>query len=223
MILQANNLRKNFIHNGTSLEILKSITVSFNQGNSYAITGVSGSGKSTLIHILSGTDLPTDGQIYFNTDDINKFNQKQKENFLSKDIGLVFQEPYLIKELTVLENVIIKGLINCSNVSDVRSKGMDFLEQIGLGHKADQLPATLSIGQQQRVAILRALFNKPKFLLADEPTANLDEKTGKDITKLLNQFKNEFSTGIITVTHDKYLADSCEQTLNLENGNLLIV
>jgi len=221
-MLQVFNLTKKFIYQETKLEILKNINFIFEQSKSYSITGVSGSGKSTLIHLLSGTDLPTSGNIFFNGKDINKFTQDQKANFLNKEIGLVFQEPYLIKELTVLENIIIKGLIDGSNINDCKNEGMTLLQKIGLEKKANQFPTTLSVGQQQRVAILRAIFNKPEFLLADEPTANLDENSRMNILNLFKSFQEDFGSGIIIVTHDKYIIDNSQFKLHLENGSLFL-
>lgn len=214
-ILQATNLTKQFIQNGTHSNILENINVSFEQNKSYAISGASGSGKSTFLHLLSGVDTPTNGTVYFNQRDINQFNQKEKEEFLNKSIGLVFQEPYLIKELTILENIMIKGWQH-----DNSNKAMLLLQKLGLQDKANCLPSMLSVGQQQRVAILRAIFNEPKFLLADEPTANLDQKSSADIINLLKQIKDELHIGIVVVTHDKYFGESCENKLSLNNGNL---
>lgn len=215
-ILQANNLTKQFIQNSTALNILENINVSFEQNKSYAISGASGSGKSTFLHLLSGVDTPTNGTVYFNQKDINQFNQKEKEEFLNKNIGLVFQEPYLIKELTILENIMIKGWQHGNN----SNKAMLLLQKLGLQDKANFLPSMLSVGQQQRVAILRAIFNEPKFLLADEPTANLDQKSALDIINLLKQIKDKLHIGIVVVTHDKYFVESCENKLSLNNGNL---
>lgn len=217
--LQANNLTKQFIQNGTALNILENINVSFEQSKSYAISGASGSGKSTFLHLLSGVDTPTCGTVYFNQKDINQFNQKEKEEFLNKNIGLVFQEPYLIKELTILENIMIKSWHSGNN----SNKAMRLLQKLGLQDKANCLPAMLSVGQQQRVAILRAIFNKPKFLLADEPTANLDQKSALDIINLLKQIKDELNIGIVVATHDKYFVESCENKLSLNNGNLTTI
>lgn len=218
--LKINNLAKQFIQNDFTLDVLKSVNYVFEQSKSYAITGISGSGKSTLIHLLSGTDEPTCGNVFFNDEDINKFSATQKEIFLNQSIGLVFQEPYLIKELTVIENIIIKGLINSPNIKHLQNEGMLLLQEIGLEHKASALPATLSVGQQQRVAIARAIFNKPQFLLADEPTANLDVQNAKIIFQLFDKFQNEHSAGIIIVTHDKFVIDNMQVRLHLENGEL---
>lgn len=187
--LATKNLKKYFIQGQQHYKILKGITSVFERGKSYAITGVSGVGKSTLVHLLAGLDAPTSGNVLYNNIDIKSFTSRQKEQFLNQSIGLVFQSSHLIGELTILENVMIKGLIAGKNQDQCLRQAMELLKLVGLFEQKEQKTMSLSGGQQQRVAIARALFNEPAFLLADEPTGNLDIKTGKAIVDLLTDCK----------------------------------
>lgn len=220
-IIEAKNIYKNFAQNKQIYEILKDVSYKFIQNKSYAITGVSGSGKSTLIHILSGIENSSSGQISFNGIDISHLTMNEKEYFLNKNIGLVFQESFLIKELSVIENIMIKGLIKNENYKICHERAMSFLQKIGLESKADKTPAILSGGQKQRVAILRAIFNTPEFLLADEPTGNLDEKSAAEIVDFLLECAQEWNMGLIVSTHDINLQRRMNVTLKIENGFLL--
>lgn len=202
------------------LEILKAASYTFCQGKTYAITGASGIGKSTLISLLSGLDAPTSGSIYFNGHDISTFNPQERSIFLNEKIGIVFQAPYLIRELTVLENVMIKGLIRNLDNESCKEKGLALLQSVGLLDHAYRMPAALSGGQQQRVALARALFGDPLFLLADEPTGNLDSKTGAEIIDLLVSMHEDRSMGIIVSSHDPQVARRMEVVLELKNGKL---
>lgn len=219
--LSASNIKKNFAQGDVELQVLKGITFHFEKNKSYAITGPSGSGKSTLIHLLAGLDKPTSGHIYFNGQDIAAFSESGRHFFLRQSVGLVFQLPYLIRELNVIENVMLKGMIEGANKLQARKHALDLLAKMGIEHKADHAPFSLSGGEQQRVAIARALFTKPAFLLADEPTGNLDVATGKVIVELLLACQAEWHMGIIISSHDEYVAQRMEKVLHLENGLLL--
>jgi ABC-type lipoprotein export system ATPase subunit len=219
-ILQAINIKKEFIQGDAKLEVLKGISATFEQGKSYAIIGPSGSGKSTFMHILAGIDDPNEGAVTFNGFDINIFSADQRKLFLTESIGLVFQLPYLIQELTVLENVMLKGLIEGRSAEECKHQAQELLLKVGLTGKDDAHPFSLSGGEQQRVALARALFNKPAFLLADEPTGNLDIHNGKLIVELLHACQQEWNMGIIVSSHDAYVAEGMETILRMEDGEL---
>jgi len=219
-ILKIQGIYKYFTQGQTVLPVLKGISATFAQGNSYAITGVSGSGKSTLLHIIAGLDTPSQGAIYFNNDNINNYTPDQKNIFLNKYIGTVFQKPYLIKELLVWENVIMPGLIGSKDYSS-KEYALQLLAKVGLTEKADSTVSSLSGGQQQRVALARALCNKPLFLIADEPTGNLDEQTGKVIIDLLLECQKTWNMGLIISSHDDYVTQEMQHILQLHDGHII--
>lgn len=215
-----NNITKKFPQGDGFYEVLKGISTIFEHNKTYALSGASGSGKSTLIHLLAGLDTPTTGTIEVNGSDIKSLTSTEKQKLLNKTFGLVFQQPYLIAELSVLENVMIKGLIAGFNQTTSKTKAKELLEQVGLISKRNSHPATLSGGQQQRVAIARAIFNEPFFLLADEPTGNLDEETGIKIIDLLLECNKQWGMGIIVSSHDAYVTQKMETVLKLHDGEL---
>lgn len=219
-MLAVANLKKIFDQANQTLVVLDGITAQFEKGKSYAIIGPSGSGKSTLLHIIAGLDNPTAGQVFFNQLPVSSFTEEQHRELLREHLGLVFQSSYLIQELTVIENVIIKGLINNVPYQDLYAQGRALLQDVGVAEKADQLPARLSGGQQQRVALARALFNKPEFLLGDEITGNLDVQTGMKIIDLIVHAKQTWNMGIVITTHDEYVADRMDHVFELTRGKL---
>ena len=213
-------LVKWFTQGKKKLLVLNGINATFDQAQNYAITGVSGTGKSTFLHLLADLDKPSSGSIYFEDKDISSFTNAKKEKFLNKTVGLMFQAPYLISELSVLENIIVPGMIAGKSYSECKPRAISLLKDVGIEEKASSAPEELSGGQQQRVALARALFNKPKFLLADEPTGNLDIKTGKIIIDLLLSCKKKWGMGIIISSHDPYVSQSMDIVYKLENGVL---
>jgi len=217
----AQEISKKFIQGNQEIAVLDGINATFIQGKSYAITGISGSGKSTLIHIIAGLDTPTNGKVLFNNQAIHAFSTPERSQFLNQSIGLVFQSPHLIRELSALENIIVPGLINGQNKNDCIKRAEELLEKVGLFAKKDQKPGELSGGQQQRIAIARALFNEPQFLIADEPTGNLDLATGKDIIDLLLSCQQQWGMGIIISSHDEYVTAKLDVVYRLEHGKLM--
>lgn len=214
-------ITKEYLHLASSLKVLDNITIAFTQGTSYAITGHSGSGKSTLLALLAGLEKPTNGVVLFNTYDINSFSAAQKAHFLNFNVGLVFQNPHLIAELTIEENVMLPGIIAGIPKETIKARTKELLSQVGIAEKADNRPFQLSGGQQQRAALARALFNKPSFLLADEPTGNLDQETGLEIINLLLHYQKEWRMGLIISTHDEKLASNLDTIYSIKNGQII--
>lgn len=220
-ILALQKISKFFFQENFPLMVLNNISVSFLQGKTYAITGVSGIGKSTLIHIIAGLEKPSAGAVLFNNQQLVNFSSHEQNKFLNQSIGLLFQWPYLINELSVVENIMIPGLIAHKNSDQCKKRAFSLLEKINLSNKANHKPASLSGGQQQRVALARALFNQPTFLLADEPTGNLDIAMGKEIIHLLLSCQQEWNMGIIISSHNTYVTQSMETIYQLKEGKLI--
>ncbi len=218
--LHAHKITKVFYRAEEKIVVLQELSATFVQGSTYAIMGVSGSGKSTFLHLLAGLDMPTTGSIQFNNCPIENFSTREREYFLQQHIGYVFQQPFLIAELSVLENVMLKGLIRGESYYNVQEIAYTLLAHVGLQDKAHYWPTTLSGGQQQRVALARALYGNPCFLLADEPTAHLDPATKYALMQLLIRTVHSHKIGIILSTHDQQVATACDTILELEQGQL---
>jgi ABC-type lipoprotein export system ATPase subunit len=220
MTLAFENVTKEFIQGDHSIRVMDDITCSFEQGVSYVLTGISGCGKSTFLAILAGFEKPTSGHVLFNGHKIEHLKETELRAKWLYDIGFLFQSSFLSKELTVLENVILKGLIAGQSVSECKKRGYELLEQIGLFDKAAQFPTVLSGGEQQRVALARALFLKPSFLLADEPTAHLDEKTKIPLINLLQIYQKEYGMGLLMSSHDNDFVRQIDHIYTLHTGIL---
>jgi lipoprotein-releasing system ATP-binding protein len=218
--LKAEKICKTFVQGSQKITVLNNVSCNFIAGNTYAITGISGSGKSTFMHIIAGLDYPTEGKIFFNDLCLQSVTPSTLTQFLNKSIGLVFQSPHLIRELSVVENIILPGLIAGKNRNTCLEKASVLLDKINLMEKINSKPGELSGGQQQRVAIARALFNDPKFLIADEPTGNLDIATGKTIIDLLHSCHQEWGMGIVISSHDSYVTSSMNEVFTLHEGAL---
>lgn len=217
--LKLSHIAKSFKQGDYHIPVLKDLNYTFDFTKSYAVTGISGSGKSTLIHLLAAVDQPDHGQInWCNQFNVDQLTYSQKEHYWNQQVGLIFQQANLINELTVLENVVIKGLI--SNQIDAYVKATELLKMLGLQHRLNFFPDVLSRGEQQRVAIARAFMCKVALILADEPTASLDQANGFNVIKLLLDLAKKYHVGLILSTHDGYVADKMDYTLRIENGNL---
>lgn len=193
--------------------------IAFEKGTFTAIVGRSGSGKSTLLHILGGLDNPTFGTVCLEGKDIYSLSDKQNAMLRRRRIGFVFQFYHLISELTVYENIVLP--IHLDGKKEDKAYIDELIELLGLTSKKNELPHTLSGGQQQRVAIARALANKPAILLADEPTGNLDKKSGDEVMELLSLMRYHFHQTIILVTHDQALARMADRIISLEDGKIV--
>lgn len=213
-------IKKSFIQGDTSLVVLNEISALFQKGKSYALVGVSGAGKSTLLHIIAGLDEPTEGDLYFDNLSYTRLTSAEKELLRNRSLGMIFQTPYLIDELTILENVMIKGLIGGLREKVCAQQAQDLLIDVGLSEKPYSYPSELSGGQQQRVAIARALLNKPDFIIADEPTGNVDAHTAQEIVELLLLCTQQRSMGLIISSHDMNIAYQMGSILRLNQGHL---
>jgi lipoprotein-releasing system ATP-binding protein len=205
----------------TESEVLKGVNLHIQEGSVTAIVGASGSGKSTLMHILGGLDRPTSGNVFFRDHNIANYSDEARSRFRNTQIGFVFQFHHLLPEFTALENVMMPALIQNLKHSQVRSKATIILEQFGLGHRIDHRPSMMSGGEQQRVAMARALINDPVLLLADEPTGNLDENTTQELISQIIDLRSSRNLTLIMVTHDMEIARQCDRILTLRNGVIL--
>ncbi|MCE2823552.1 MAG: ABC transporter ATP-binding protein [Bacteroidota bacterium] len=217
MVLTASNIHKSY----GSLEILKGVNLEVHKGEIVSIVGKSGAGKSTLLHILGTLDSPDKGSISISGTDTNKMSARQLAAFRNQHIGFVFQFHHLLPEFTALENVCIPGLIGKKNESDVRKRAAELLDYLGLRDRLTHKPAELSGGEQQRVAVARALINNPSVIFADEPTGNLDSQSSGDLHNLLRQLRQEYNQTFVIVTHNKELAELSDRCLEMKDGLLV--
>jgi lipoprotein-releasing system ATP-binding protein len=218
--LVAHGISKWFRQGGNELSVLNEVSVTFEQGETYGIKGVSGTGKSTLLHIMAGLDSPSKGTVSLYDVSFADMSESQLMRVRNEQLGLVFQQPYLIKELSVIENIMMPQLVGGTSYEQAHAHAAALLQRVGLQEKSEALPASLSGGQQQRIAIMRALSNKPLFLLADEPTGNLDEKTGVAIIDFLLECQAEWGMGLIISSHDAYVAQKMDTVYTLHDGRL---
>lgn len=214
------NISKVFGHGHTKQVVLNNISFEFIKGKSYALKGVSGSGKSTLLHITGGLDEPTTGNVIYDNHDLYKLSETRKNRLLNKSFGFVFQFHYLVNELSVIENVMLPGKIGKIDSDLCYNRAFNLLRDVGLESKINSLPAKLSGGEQQRVSIARALFNKPDFIFADEPTGNLDKDNALRIMDIFIKCKQEWDLGVIIATHDINAYERMDVILSLDKGYL---
>ena len=219
MILSARDVRKSFSQGDEgSLEILKGVSLDVPEPQTVAIMGRSGCGKSTFISLLAGLDAPTSGDVSVLGRNLSSLSNRELNTFRAKHIGIIFQQFHLLEHLNALENVRLPLDLNRVEGSDERAKQM--LEKVGLGHRLDHFPETMSRGEQQRVAIARVLVMKPEVLLADEPTGSLDIKTGREVIDLIFQLAKSEKLALVMATHDVKVAERCERLLYMDEGVL---
>lgn len=218
-IVQAENICKSVGLENEKIEILKDINFKVERGEYVAIMGPSGSGKSTLLGILACIDKARKGKIMINYIDIKKLNQNKLTEFRNENIGIVFQSFNLISTLNAEENVEIPLFFSKKEI-DAKSKVNELIDIVGLKDKKNSLPNQLSGGEQQRIAIARALAGEPKILLADEPTGALDSKNGKVVLDIFDKFREKYNMTIIMITHDRKVAERADRILYMEDGNL---
>ncbi|MGI1805544.1 ABC transporter ATP-binding protein [Exiguobacterium sp. TDN 0502] len=217
---QCKQMGKSFSGDGVETHALQDIDVTLEAGDFISIIGPSGSGKSTLLSLIGTLDRPTSGELHYDGKPINKLNSKELSDFRFENIGFIFQQFHLIPTLTALENVMAP-LFGRKVPYDKKERAEQLLAQVGLTDKAGSLPSQLSGGQQQRVAVARALVHEPKWLLADEPTGNLDTDTGEIIFNLLRSLNEEKGCGVLFVTHDPALAERANRTIEMRDGVII--
>ncbi len=219
-ILKAANISKVYESPAGDTVILKNINFSVKKGEFVSIVGPSGSGKSTLLNIIGALDRPTTGKIYLKNVDIFSLSDRKIAKTRNQMIGFIFQSYNLINRTTVLANVEIPAVIAGMDGQKTTQRALNLLQILGIKDKASVKPLNLSGGQQQRVAIARALMNNPAMILADEPTGNLDTKTGEDVFKLLKMISSKYNRTIVMVTHNRDLAEETDKTIYVRDGKI---
>ena len=219
-VLICRNINKTYQDGSNATPVLHDVSLAIKAGEHVAILGSSGSGKSTLLHILGGLDKPSSGDVEFNGKSLGKLSGNALAKLRNDEMGFIYQFHHLLGEFTALENVAmplrIRGLP--SKVAHAKAKVM--LDEVGLSHRVEHLPSTMSGGERQRVAIARALVTEPSVVLADEPTGNLDDTTGEQIYKLLTNLSEKKGTAFVVVTHDISLAGKMDRVLKIKDGRL---
>ena len=219
-LLELRDLRKSYGSGEGRVEVLKGITMDVAAGETIALVGASGAGKTTLLHIMGTLDLPSEGTVLFQGEEIFRRSETALATFRNRTIGFIFQFHHLLPEFTALENVMMPGLINRQKRQELEPMAEELLSKVGLGHRLTHRPTELSGGEQQRVAIARALILAPALLLADEPTGNLDRKCSDEIHDLLRQLHEELGLTLIIVTHNERFAASMGKIIQLEDGRI---
>ena len=220
-LIEALEVRRSFVMGARTLDVLRGVSLAVAEGESLAITGMSGAGKSTFLHVLGGLDRPTSGRVLYRGRDLYAAGDRERSAIRAKKIGFAFQAYHLLPELTVLENVLLPGLSAAGAFlrgAKLRAQAAELLARVGLSDRALHRPNELSGGEQQRVALARALMNGPELLLADEPTGNLDSKTGEDVLRYLFDLAAERSLTLVIVTHNEAVAARCRRHVVLRDG-----
>jgi lipoprotein-releasing system ATP-binding protein len=217
-ILQCQALTMRYSQGNLAVDVLKGVDLAVGLGESVAIMGASGSGKSTLLHLLGGLEKPTSGKVILDGTDLNDVSGRKLASLRNNALGFIYQFHHLLGEFTVLENVAMPLLIGGKTVEEARHNATRLLQRVGLGHRVEHKPGELSGGERQRAAVARALINKPKIVLADEPTGNLDSKTADDVFQLMLELNQELKVSFLIVTHDHELAEKMGKVLHMEDG-----
>lgn len=206
--------------NSNHYTALKNISFEVNQGDFIGVMGASGSGKTTLLNILGSLDKPTSGRFIMNGTDVSALKRNQLAKHRMEHIGFIFQDYNLLETMTLKENIILPLALKGRDVSTMEAKLSELAENLGISHVINKYPYEVSGGEQQRAAACRALINEPKIILADEPTGNLDSKSGKDLLKLLTEINSKYGATILMVTHDVFAASYCKKILFIRDGEI---
>lgn len=216
-MLSAKNIHKRY----GPVEVLKGVDITINAGEIVSIVGPSGSGKSTLLHILGTLDKPDQGEVFLHNDNITSLEGDKLARFRNLRIGFVFQFHHLLPEFSALENVCIPGWLSSRNKNEVQQRAEQLLNILGLGQRLQNKPNQLSGGEQQRVAVARALINQPSIVFADEPTGNLDTANAKELHQLFFDLRKQFNQTFLIVTHNEELAQLSDRTLTMKDGKII--
>ena len=219
-IYSVKNLVKRFNNNGSDVYTLNGLDLDIYSGETLGVIGASGSGKSTLLHVLGTLDSPTEGSVEYNGKNLFDKDENELTEFRNAEIGFVFQFHYLMPEFTALENVMFPCLIKRENIEDSKDKAFDILKQVGLENRVNHRPGELSGGEQQRVSIARAMVLKPNVIFADEPTGNLDLKTGLSILEIFLRLNKDYNITFVLVTHNTEVTKELDRTITISDGKI---
>jgi lipoprotein-releasing system ATP-binding protein len=220
-IISCNNISRVFTKGKSEIQILNNVSLEIEKEQITVLVGASGAGKSTLMHILGGLDKPTAGEVFMGDKSLYKLDDNSLSEKRNNEIGFVFQFHHLLPEFTALENVNIPQLINRTSIKDASTRSEELLSIVGLSERMDHKPSELSGGEQQRVAVARALANHPKIILADEPTGNLDSKNSQSIHELILKLKADFNQTFLIVTHNPELVKIADRVVEMKDGAIL--
>ena len=218
MLLEAKNLHKSYVNGSETLHVLKNINLQVTAGSILCVVGPSGAGKSTLLHLLGGLDCPTQGEVVFKDKGLYALEERERARVRNEKIGFVFQFYHLLPEFNALENVMMPGLIGRGERKELEVRGKMLLEEMALGSRISHRPSELSGGEQQRVAIARALINNPDIVLCDEPTGNLDAKSGERVFNLIRKLNRDTGQTFVIVTHAQQIAEFAHQVVHIYDG-----
>jgi len=224
IILKAHNIHRYYPSGNTKLEVLKGVDVDVKEGEILSLIGQSGAGKSTLLHILGGLDVPNEDEVFLNSDNIYKLSDSKRAQVRNKHVGFIFQFFYLLPEFTALENIMIPSMISSTrslSKQETIVRARSLIAQVGLESREHHKPGQLSGGEQQRIAIARALMNKPELVLCDEPTGNLDSENSKKLTVLLKELNKKNNQTFLIVSHDMSVAEIGHRIIKIDDGKIV--